>query len=242
VQAGAGGRASAGSASWIGWAQRGLDQLIERARTPAESVVEEAERRGLRTRGQHPADRIRSLQGHDVDRLDELAGSLARSNAWIATGQGFVTGTPGLLAAPITVPADVTAVIALMARSCSGVMQAFGFETETEEGRAQLQLALLTGVGVKRLSVDGSQVLVRSLTERVMTASYRRAVVQSAGRPLTSRVAMSLSQRGLARAVPLVGGAVNGGVNHALVRSASQRTRRHYRELLADRQGAGSRS
>ena len=99
----------------------------------------------------------------------------------------------------------------------------YGFEHRTETADSQLKLAMLAGAGVSRLTVQGTEVLVTQLAKKVMTTPYHSAPMQAAVKALAAKVGINLTHKSFAKAVPLVGGAVNGSVQGGLVNVGGRR-------------------
>ena len=107
----------------------------------------------------------------------------------------------------------------------------YGFEHRTETADSQLKLAMLAGAGVSRLTVQGTEVLVTQLAKKVMTTPYHSAPMQAAVKALAAKVGINLTHKSFAKAVPLVGGAVNGSVQGGLVNVGGRRIVGYYKEL-----------
>ncbi|HWB71983.1 MAG TPA: hypothetical protein VG452_07180 [Egibacteraceae bacterium] len=211
-----------------------LDDVVVRARVRPEDVVAEAAKRGLPVFGADPHQRLASLRWCAPEALDPLARSYVTSNALMAGVHGFVTNLGGVATLPVALTADTVGTLTAMVRATSGVMGAYGFETETDQGAVQLRLGLLAGLGVTRLTLEGTQVLVSQLSARLLDRIGAQQVSALLSGQLSRRLAADLVRRRLPRAVPVVGGAIGGGVNLAVVRAMGGRARVHYRALLAD--------
>lgn len=192
---------------------RVLDELIERARLRPETIVDEARKHGLPVTGTQPHEQLASLRLCDPATLDPLAASFISGHLLAAGVQGFVTNVGGALTLPVAMSADVVGTLALLVRTTSGVMGSYGFESETQDGAAQLRVGLLIAAGVNRLTVGGTDLLARRLVQRL---------------------GLRFRPRRLARAVPLVGGAIGAGVNMGIVRTMGRRAQGHYRALLVE--------
>ncbi|HUH07623.1 MAG TPA: EcsC family protein [Egibacteraceae bacterium] len=211
---------------------RTLDRLIEAAQTRPATVLNEAAKRGIPLYGHDAAEALASLRLRPVIQLDPLASSFIRSNALIAGAQGFATNVGGVLTLPIALPADTVGSLALIVRATSAVMNSYGFETETEDGAVNLRIGLLAAAGVNKVLVSGTNILVSELSSRAILHPSGRELAGALTRSVADGLGRRLTHRQLARAAPIVGGAVGAGVNIALVRATAGRARRHYRDLL----------
>jgi hypothetical protein len=214
--------------------ERVLEHLIATARIDARKVVGEAVQRGLPVSGHHVGEQVFSLRRLPVYALDPLAGSYVRSNSLVACAQGFVTSLGGIATLPVALSADTVGALYWIVRATSGVMNAYGFETESDEGAAQLRVGLLVALGVNSVAVEGSRVFVQQLSRQLLTTPYSQQLLVAGGRQIVRRLAAGGARGRAARAVPLVGGAIGGAVNLGMVRTIGGRTRRHYRQLLVE--------
>ncbi|CAN5385578.1 hypothetical protein BH23ACT7_BH23ACT7_22440 [soil metagenome] len=211
-----------------------LDELVLRARVPAADVVAEAVKRGLPLSGSTASEALASLRWCAPAALDPLARSYVSSNALAAGAQGFVANLGGAITMPVSIPADTVGMLAWMVRATSGVMGAYGFETETEHGAAQLRVGLLVASGVSKLTLEGTQVLVAHLSRQLLDRAAAERLNAYLTGQVTRRVGGGLVRGRLPRAVPVVGGAIGAGVNLTMVRAMGGRARAHYRGLLEE--------
>jgi hypothetical protein len=226
-------RRIAGAGSARGF-ERMLEHLIASARIDSHKVVAEAAQRGLPVAGRDVYEQVYSLRSLPPTALDPLAASYVRSNSTIAGAQGFVAGLGGLAALPVTLPADTVGALYWIVRATSGVMSAYGFETETEEGAAQLRVGLLVALGVNAVAVEGTRVIVQQVSRQLLTTPYSQQLLVAGSRHVAKRLAVDGVRGRAVRAVPLVGGVIGGAINLGMVRAVGGRTRRHYRQLLVE--------
>lgn len=223
--------AGAGSARGM---ERLLEQLIGSARVDSRKVVAEAAERGLPVRGNDVYEQVYSLRFMPPEALDPLATSYVRSNSLVAGAQGFVTSIGGIATLPVALSADTVGALYWIVRATSGVMNAYGYETESEEGAAGLRVGLLIAMGVNSVAVEGTRVFVEQVSRQLLTTPASQQLLVAGGRQLTRRLASSGVRTKAARAVPLVGGAIGGAINLGMVRAIGHRTQRHYRQLLVE--------
>jgi hypothetical protein len=212
--------------------ERVLEQLVGSARTDPRRVVAEASQRGLPVAGRDVYEQVFSLRRLPPQALDPLAASYVRANSLVAGAQGFVTSLGGIAALPVSLSADTIGALYWIVRATSGVMNAYGFETETEEGAAQLRVGLLVALGVNSVAVEGTRVFVQHLSQQLLSTPYSQQLLVAGGRQIAGRLVSGGVRSRAARAVPLVGGAIGGAVNLGMVRAIGGRTRQHYRDLL----------
>ena len=221
-------------ASSPGAMERLLEHLISSARLDPHSVLRDATSRGLPVHGRDVYEQVFSLRLLPPDALDPLASSYVRANSLVAGAQGFVTSLGGIAALPVALSADTVGALYWIVRATSGVMNSYGFETESEEGAASLRVGLLVAMGINSVAVEGTRVVVQQMSRQILSTPASQQLLVAGGRHITRRLATSGVRTRAARAVPLVGGAIGGVVNLGMVRAIGHRTRQHYRQLLLE--------
>lgn len=213
-------------------ASSSIDQLIAWAAVDPDKVIEEFNQRGILTTDGRTIGGTGDLRSVHRSDSRKVAKRYIKTYSQLAAGQGFVTGLGGLITLPASMPTDAAAYVWWLARTASAVQLSYGFPTRTETGDAQLKLALLAGAGVSSVTVEGSEVLVAHLARRVLRAPYAQAPIQAAIRAVAAKAGIQVTRKSLAKAVPIVGGAVNGGVHGTLVYLGGVRILNYYEELV----------
>ena len=216
----------------IAFVNRTIDEIIDRVSLDPEVIIHEYHERGFTCPDGSPLlslDDVREhVPPHDAKKLSRR---YLNQCATMASGQGFVTGLGGLITLPVTVPADAAAYVAWLARGASAAQLAHGRETRTETGDAQLKLAMLAGAGVTHVTVNGVRVLVGQMAKKVVATPYAKAPIQAVLKALGAKLGVQLTHKSFAKAVPVVGGFVNGSVQGGMVKVAGSRILAHYQEL-----------
>jgi hypothetical protein len=213
---------------------RVLDEIIDRAKVSPEHIVAEANKRGLPMAGTTVRDRLASLRFCDPLALDPLARQYVTSSVLAAGMQGFIANLGGIATLPLSLPADTVTTLAAVARATSGVMGAYGFETETEEGAAQLRVGLLASAAVSMVTVESTQILVSRLSSQLLERAAAERLEAALTGQISRRIIAGVVWDRLPRAVPVVSGVVGSCVNAGLVRTMGARARAHYRGLLTE--------
>lgn len=210
-----------------------IDEIIEQASLDPGDVLREFAERGIRRTDGAPLGGLEDVRQH-VSPADSkyVSTKFVNTYAKMAAAQGFVTGLGGLITLPVTVPADAAAYVGWLARGASAAQLAHGRETRSPTGDAQLKLAMLAGAGVSHVTVNGVKVLVKNMARRVMVTPYAKAPFQAAVKALAAKAGVQLTHKSFAKAVPIVGGFVNGTAQGAMVKTAGSRIVAHYQELV----------
>ena len=220
-----------GQASIANFVDSSIDQIVDWASIGPEKVLEEFHARKVKRADGRPLTTIEDLQHVKLGDANTVARGFIKSYSQMAAGQGFVTGLGGMITLPASVPTDIAAYLGWLARTASAVQLCYGFEHRTETADAQLKIAMLAGSGVSTLTLQGTEILVTQLGRRVMITPYAQAPIQAVVRALARRVGITLTHKSFARAVPVVGGVVNGSVQGGLVYAGGNRIHAYYREI-----------
>lgn len=218
-------------ASITAFVDSSIDQIIEWAAMDPQKVVEEYRAAGFKCSDGREIESIEDVRDARLGDAEKIAKRFIRTYTQLAAGQGFVTGLGGLITLPASVPADAAAYVGWLARTASAVQLSYGFEHRSETADSQLKLAMLAGAGVSTVTIQGAEVLVTQLAKKVATTPYHSAPVQAAVKALAAKVGINLTHKSFAKAVPLVGGAVNGSVQGGLVNLGGRRILGYYKEL-----------
>ena len=209
-----------------------IDQIIEKVSLDPEVILEEYRERAILRPDGTPFLSLADVREHVTpQQAKRLSRHFVNTYATWAGAQGFATGLGGLVTLPLTVPTDAAAYVAWLARGASAAQLAHGRETRTETGDSQLKLAMLAGAGVSQVTLEGVQVLVTQMAKRVATTPYAKAPVQAAVRALAAKLGVQLTHKSFAKAVPVVGGVINGSVQAGMVKTAGNRMIAHYQDL-----------
>ncbi|CAN5835208.1 MAG: EcsC family protein [Euzebyales bacterium] len=222
------------SSATPGGFERLLEELVQRARVDPERVVATAVARGLPVFGRDPREQLESLRRLPVEQLDLLARHFVRTNSAIAGAQGFLTNVGGLATWAVALPADTVGALYWVVRATSGVMASYGFEASSPEGAADLRLGLLVATGVNTVAFEGTRVLVEQVAQQALTTPASQRMLMAGARQMARRLGLDLTRGRVAKAVPIVGGALGGALNAGMVTALGRRARRHYRGRLLD--------
>jgi hypothetical protein len=211
-----------------------IDTIIDKASLEPDAVLAEYASRDVRQPDGRLLATLDDVREHvSAAQADALARSYVRTYAKMAAAQGFATGLGGILTLPVTVPADAAAYVAWLVRCGSAIQLAFGQETRTETGDAQLKLAMLAGAGVSEVTINGTKILVTQFAKKVSKTPYAKAPIQAAMKTLAAKAGIQLTHKSFAKAVPVLGGVINGAAQGSMVKVAGGRIRVHYSQVAA---------
>ncbi len=139
----------------------------------------------------------------------EQAESMIRWQMGKAGATGFITGIPGLAAAPIALPANLTAVVLIQMRMAAAIAVLGGHNPRDDKVRTFV-LMCLAGTSVNEVAKDLGIKLGTKIAEKAIANISKKTLFQLNKR-LGFRIATKFGEKGLfqlGRAVPIVGGVV----------------------------------
>lgn len=146
---------------------------------------------------------------------EQAVRALIRNHCLVAGSQGFVTGLGGFITMPVTVPANIGAGFLVQSHLAAAIAHVHGHDAHTEEVQTAILLCLLGNAGGEVLKQTGISVgkkysvtLIKRLPMSVIHAINKKAGFALVAKFGTKRAAVTL-----AKGVPLVGGAIGGGVD-----------------------------
>jgi hypothetical protein len=165
---------------------------------------------------------------NDERPLESQIDSLILWLTMVAACTGFVTGVPGLVALPLTIPADVTTTVAIQLKLVISIASMCGYDPRDDQVRAFCYVCLcgnaagdiLKGVGIKvgtRFAKQGVQRVSGEMLARINAAVGFRLVTKFGQTGVVS----------LGRTIPLVSGAIGAtfdGTTTAIVGKAAKNT------------------
>ena len=158
----------------------------------------------------------------------------------------FAAGIPGGIALAGTVPADLAQYFAHVMRVEQKLAYLYGWQTFLDsdneiDDQTILELAILMGV---MLGVGGAASRVTKFATDVAKASVakaieRQALTKTSWYPLAKKIlraiGVNLTKNALSKTVskivPVIGGAISGGLTYASFKPSAERLRRHLRAL-----------
>ncbi|MGQ0844203.1 MAG: EcsC family protein [Sporichthyaceae bacterium] len=162
---------------------------------------------------------------------EEAVKALIRSHCLAAGGQGFATGFGGIVAMPLTLPANIGASYLVQAHLAASIARVYGWDEHSDEVRAAILLCLVGNAGsemLKRIGIPVGKRYAAGLLSRLPGASIR-AINRRVGFQLLAKQGTKRASVTLAKGVPLVGGLVGGGVDLAATRAVGHFADRFFR-------------
>ena len=183
--------------------------------------------------------------GIGKQRINNIADQVIQRETNKVAGISFAAGLPGGFALAATIPADVVQYLAFTIRAIQEIAYLYGFdefdfEEEELDSYAMDQILIFLGAMYGVQGVDGSikviaeaaaQKTSKVLANEALTKTAIYPVVKKVAKELRSKITKRIYVKGASKAVPVIGGAVSGGLTYATFKPNCKRLKRSLRDL-----------
>ncbi len=172
----------------------------------------------------------RMRQQHSDLNTDQLARRIVRDKAWRSGLVGAATGLGGLLALPVTLPADVVLSWRIQIAMTYAIAHAYGHDTDAEALKAAAY-SILAGESAKESVKRVSAAMAQQAALRALRGQAKSVVWQQVRRRLLRRTVLRSTPRlvpRLFKAVPLMGVPIGFVFNWWQARAVGRAAIRHY--------------
>lgn len=152
---------------------------------------------------------------------EEALRRVVRESVAAAGTSGFVTGLGGLIAMPVTLPANLAGSLVINARMVGAVAHLRGYALEDPHTQAMLTMVVAGSSAQAALSAFGVKIGQEATKQAIRAVSMEtiRMINKKAGFYLVAKYGTKRATLTLAKAVPLAGGLVGGAVDASMTRS-----------------------
>jgi len=200
--------------------QNAMGKVIERlnqARPVAGGMLRRVLERAIDGVGPLPSAKTSASKhlGYEAGDVDRAVDSLINAHIALAGAQGFVTNLGGLIAMPVTVPANLAGATVIQARMVAAIAHLRGYDLDDNRVRTAIVMCLLGGEEVARRIHSG--VLPTSPMAVATAPVFDPDLDASVAREVVGVLAARVGGKGLAisvtKRVPLIGGGVGAVVD-----------------------------
>ncbi len=164
--------------------------------------------------------------------LDDLAAQYIRNAKLMTSLSGAGLGAGGIL----FVGPELSILAASLLRLAQRIAVVYGFDYKKPEEALHVWTALARALGVDKITDGNSVVAVRSLPKLLAVGPGRSSAFKSLIKMIAARLGLLVTERSLARALPLVGAGVAAVTNYQLVRDLGGKIQGYFRERHIHRQ------
>jgi hypothetical protein len=181
-----------------------------------------------------------------IEKLDKLAKDVINAETIKVTAVSTASGIPGGLAMAATIPADLIQFYGHVIRIAQQLAYIYGWDeifTETsdlDEG-TESQLVLFIGVmsGVdaakraltKLFGETAKKTVAKRVAAKALTKTWYYPIVKKIAALLGQRMTKDVFAKGVSKTIPLLGGALSGGLTLATFKPMSHKLQKHLSEM-----------
>ena len=174
--------------------------------------------------------------------LDSLANAVINAEAFKVTAISTAAGMPGGFAMAATIPADLAQFYGFVIRIAQELAYIYGWGeifTESSELDANTESQLILFIGVMSGVNAANTAVTKLFGETAMNAVAKRVAAKALTKtwyyPIVKKIAAMLGQKmvkstfakGVSKAVPILGGAISGGLTLATFKPMAHRLQNH---------------
>lgn len=154
-----------------------------------------------------------------------------------SSGASFLTGIPGGPTMMASIPADTMQFFALALRTAQEVAYLYGendlrSDNMPDDEKVVNQLVLYCGVmfgtmtassTIRVLTTQLGKAALKQLPQKALTKGVIYPIVKSTAKTLSLKMTKSVFSKGVSKAIPVIGGAVSGGITWITMRPMGMR-------------------
>ena len=178
-----------------------------------------------------------------IETLDSLANAVINAETIKVTLISTAAGMPGGLAMAATIPADLAQFYGFVIRTAQELAYIYGWDeifTESAEIGLDTESQLILFIGVMSGVSAANKVVTKLFGQAAIRAVAKKVAAQTLTKtwyyPLVKKIAAVLGQKmvkatfagGVSKVVPLLGGAVSGGLTLATFKPMALRLKKHF--------------
>ena len=177
-----------------------------------------------------------------ISTLDSLANAVINAETIKVTAISTAAGIPGGFAMAATIPADLVQFYGFVIRTAQELAYIYGWDeifTESSELDASTESQLILFIGVMSGVGAANKVVAKLFGETAMRSVAKKVAAKALTKtwyyPIVKKIATMLGQKmvkatfakGVSKAVPILGGAISGGLTLATFKPMAHRLQKH---------------
>lgn len=179
------------------------------------------------------------------EKINEIANQVIDYETNKVSAISFAAGIPGGLAMAATIPADVAQYFGFLLRAMQKLAYLYGFQefklnenSISDETMNQLLifLGVMFGVnganqGVKIIAETASNKISKTLAQKALTKTTLYPIVKKVATTLGFKMTKDVFAKGVSKIVPIVGGAVSGGLTYLTFKPCATKLKDSFKTL-----------
>lgn len=178
--------------------------------------------------------------------LDSLANAVINAEALKVTAISTAAGIPGGLAMAATIPADLAQFYGFIIRVSQELAYIYGWDElftessgldEGTESQLVLFIGVMSGVSAankvvgKLFGETAMKAVAKKVAAKALTKTWYYPIVKKIAAMLGQRMVKETFAKGVSKAVPIIGGAISGGLTLATFKPMAHRLQKHLSTL-----------
>lgn len=186
--------------------------------------------------------------GIDSNTLNKISKMVIRKRTTQTTVASFAAGIPGGLAMAATIPADAIQFFAITIRLAQELAYLYGYDElwksndideEKVNGELTIFLGVMFGVGgsasaLRVLSSALSKQVLRKLPQKALTKTIYYPIIKKTAAMIGIKVTKGSFAKSISKAIPVLGGAVSGGLTYASMKPMASRLNKVLNEVITN--------
>lgn len=181
-----------------------------------------------------------------VSILDSLANSVINAEALKVTAISTAAGVPGGFAMAATIPADLAQFYGFVIRVSQELAYIYGWDEiftessnldEDTESQLILFIGVMSGVGAANKAVaklfgeTAMRAVAKKVAAKALTKTWYFPIVKKIAAMLGQKMVKATFAKGVSKVVPVLGGAISGGLTLATFKPMAHRLKKHLSTL-----------
>lgn len=183
--------------------------------------------------------------GIEKERINEVSKQVINYETNKVSAISFAAGMPGGFAMVATVPADIVQYFAYMIRVMQKLAYLYGFEDfelneDTISDDTMNQIMIFLGVmfgvqganaSVKKIAEAAAKKVSKSLAQKALTKGTVYPIVKKIAQAVGIKMTKQIFAEGVSKIVPLIGGAVTGGLSYITFKPCAKKLKNSFKDL-----------
>lgn len=184
--------------------------------------------------------------GIPVGVLDSAAAAVIRNEALKVTTISAAAGIPGGIAMAATIPVDLVQFYGFILRTAQELAYLYGWKelfaegTELDaatESQLILFIGVMSGVSAERSAITklfgeaAKRAVAKKIATKALTKTWYFPIAKKIAALFGNKLVKSTFANGVAKTVPLLGGAISGGITFAAFQPMANRLKKHLSTL-----------
>jgi hypothetical protein len=184
--------------------------------------------------------------GYPISTLDSLANAVINAETLKVTAISAAAGIPGGVAMAATIPADLAQFYGFVLRVAQELAYIYGWEeiiesAEDFDAQTQSQLIIfigvMSGVGAANVAITklfgetAMRAVAKKVAAKALTKTWYYPIVKKIAAMLGQKMVKETFAKGVSKAVPLLGGAISGGLTLATFKPMAGRLKKRLSQL-----------